>query len=129
MQRLEREIEVLKSVQDPGILRLIDANVSERWFVSEYHPGGSLAHYTDRYRGDALSALKAFRSVVEGVAVLHEKGCVHRDIKPSNVFIAADGRLVLGVFGVVFFEDQDRTRITSSFEKVGSRTGWHRGLM
>jgi serine/threonine protein kinase len=120
-QRFEREVEALEFFQHPGILRLIEASVTERWFVTEYHPGGTLANASERYRGDALSALKAFRSIVDAVAHLHEKGYVHRDIKSLNVFIAADGRLVLGDFGIVFFEDQEHTRLTSTFERVGSR--------
>lgn len=120
-QRFKREVEALKSIQHPGILRIIEASVTERWFVTQYHPGGTLANASERYRGDALSALKAFRSIVDAVAHLHEKGYVHRDIKSPNVFIGADGRLVLGDFGIVFFEDQEHTRLTSSFERVGSR--------
>jgi serine/threonine protein kinase len=121
--RFEREVEALKSIQHPGILKLIAANVDEKWLVTEYHPGGSLG--TDRnrtrFRGDVLTALQAFRSIVEAVARLHQQGYVHRDIKSNNVFVASDGRLVLGDFGIVFLEEQDRTRLTEEFERVGSR--------
>jgi serine/threonine protein kinase len=121
LRRLEREVEALKSIQHPGVLRLIEANVAERWFVTEYYPSGTLANAHDRYKGDALGALRAFRPIVDAVAHLHEKNYIHRDIKSQNIFIANDGRLVLGDFGIVFFEDQQQTRLTSSFEKVGSR--------
>jgi len=121
VHRFEREVEALRSIQHPGILRLIEANVTDRWLVTEYHPGGTLANARSRYQGDALSALKAFRSIVDAVAELHKKGYVHRDIKSNNVFIAADGRLVLGDFGIVFFEDPQRTRLTDEYEKVGTR--------
>ena len=98
VHRFEREVEALRSIQHPGILKLIDANVPGRWFVTEYHPGGTLAEdrSRSRYKGDPLSALRAFRSIVEAVAELHKRDYVHRDIKSNNVFIAADGRLVLG---------------------------------
>jgi serine/threonine protein kinase len=121
VHRFEREVEALRTIRHPGILKLIDANIEERWFVSEYHPGGTLADARSRYKGDALSALKAFRSIVEAVAELHRKGYIHRDIKSNNVFIAADGGLVLGDFGIVFFDDHERTRLTDEYEKVGTR--------
>ena len=53
--------------------------------------------------------------------MLHETGVVHRDIKPANVFIAEDGRLVLGDFGIVFTESENRHRLTDTFERVDSR--------
>ncbi|HTW88437.1 MAG TPA: protein kinase family protein [Candidatus Binataceae bacterium] len=122
-ERFKREVEALTSINHPGILKLLDKNVAERWFVTEYHPGGTLAQHIDRYKGDALSALKAFSSIVDAVAEIHNEGYVHRDIKAENVFIAADGRLVLGDFGIVFFEHGDRTRLTATFEKAGT-TMW-----
>jgi len=123
LRRLEREVEVLTSIQHPGILRIIQANVAERWFVTDYYPRGTLAGSLLKYRGEALKALRAFRTIVEAVAELHSRGYVHRDIKPPNIFLDGDNQLVLGDFGIVFFEDRERTRLTSSFEKVGS-TNW-----
>jgi serine/threonine protein kinase len=123
VHRFEQEVEALKSIQHSGILRLIDSSINEKWLITEFHAGGSLGADRNRtlYKGDALSALKAFRSIVEAVAELHQKGYVHRDIKPHNVFVASDGRLVLGDFGIVFFDQQDRTRLTEQYERVGSR--------
>jgi hypothetical protein len=45
VKRLEREVEALKAVQHPGILKLIEADVAGRWFVTEYHPAGTLADH------------------------------------------------------------------------------------
>jgi serine/threonine protein kinase len=44
---------------------------------------------------------------------------IHRDIKTQNIFIASEGRLVLGDFGIVFFRD-GHDRATTTFEKVGT---------
>jgi serine/threonine protein kinase len=123
VHRFEREVEALRSIQHPGILKLLDSNINERWLVTEYHPDGTLddARSLSRYKGDPLSALRAFHSIVEAVAELHKKGYVHRDIKSNNVFVASDGRLVLGDLGVVFFDDPQRTRLTDEYEKVGTR--------
>jgi serine/threonine protein kinase len=117
--RLKNEITVLEQNR-PGLLRLLDANEKEKWVVTEYMPGGTLATKPATYRGDALGALKAFKSLVETVAGLHKDNYVHRDIKPANVFLAGTDRLVLGDFGIVFVPDQ-HTRLTVTDERVGPR--------
>lgn len=61
---------------------------------------------------------------------MHEASLVHRDIKPDNIFNFA-GRLVLGDLGLVHFIDQDQTRLSDTFENVGSRDwmpAWAMGM-
>ena len=76
------------------------------------------------FKGEMLHSLEAFQSLVEGVCELHKAGIVHRDIKPQNVFLSDDHRLVLGDLGIVFFSDPSHTRVTDSYENVGSRGGF-----
>ena len=54
---------------------------------------------------------------------MHRKELVHRDIKPENIFVDESEQLVLGDFGLVFFMAEDRTRLTDTYENVGS-TDW-----
>jgi serine/threonine protein kinase len=128
--RMKREVDALQKLNHPNILRILDHNMEEAWFVGEYHPGQTLWEHKEIFKGDIVRALPAFRPLVEAVAHLHKAGLVHRDIKPHNVFIACDGRLVLGDFGIVFFDDPNRTRVTDRYENVGSRDwmpGWAQG--
>jgi serine/threonine protein kinase len=87
--------------------------------VTEYHPHGTLAQSLSLLRGNALGALEAFKVLVEGVAEIHNQGAIHRDIKPENIFVTPRG-LVLGDFGIVFFEMGSGARLTSTYERVGS---------
>ncbi|ETV92553.1 PEK protein kinase [Aphanomyces invadans] len=55
----------------------------------------------NRYRKvDGDQSLRLFRQLVDGLLHVHENGIVHRDLKPSNVFLARDGSLKIGDFGL-----------------------------
>jgi serine/threonine protein kinase len=119
IRRLQREIDVLK-FHHSGLIPLLDSNAKEQWIVTEYFSNGSLEHHLASFQGKAYESLKAFRSLVDTVAYLHEQNVVHRDIKPQNIYVREDGQLVLGDFGIVFVsEGNDRLTITG--ERVGPR--------
>lgn len=131
LQRMDSEVKAAMEVQHPQLIGILDADMAEGWLVCEYHEHGSIAgpsgasgqpKYMDMYKGDALGALRALRGIVEALALLHnhEKKLVHRDVKPGNILLADDGRLVLADLGLVFYEDKERTRVTETFESVGS---------
>jgi serine/threonine protein kinase len=119
--RLDKEVNALSSINHPSVLKLLYHNRHKDFIVTEYHPLGTLNAHLDRYRGHALEALLAFKPLVQGVDLIHHQGAIHRDIKTENIFLAADGRLVLGDFGIVFIADDQRTRLTDLYgERVGS---------
>lgn len=119
VERLKNEIKALQ--QDlPGLPKLLDFNEDERWIVTEYFPERTLEDHPFRYKGKVLPALRAFRSIVQTVALLHKQGYVHRDIKRPNVFIRTDNDLVLGDFGIVYVPDA-AIRVTATDERVGPR--------
>jgi len=117
-ERLKREIAVLREDR-PRLPKLLDANEEEQWMVTEYFPGGTLAKTPLKYKGEPILALRAFRTLVETVAIsLHEDKIVHRDLKPANIFIGSDGSLIPGDLGIVYFPDQ-AVRPTLLDERVG----------
>lgn len=129
--RIKNEIEAMSSNMHPNLIEIIEVDEDFEWYVSKFYPNGSLADNRDLFMGDICSALKAIRPLVEGVSKLHKSGYVHRDIKPHNVFLDSDNRLILGDFGLVYFKDDQRTRISGTFENVGSRDwmpGWAHGI-
>jgi serine/threonine protein kinase len=119
--RMKAEITGLARTQHPNILRVLDFNFDEGWFVGEYQPGGTLGKNRHRFKGNLLRALESFRPLVEGVSTLHKAGMVHRDIKPDNIFINQEGQLILGDLGLIFFADDTHSRVSETFENVGSR--------
>jgi hypothetical protein len=119
IERLKNEIAVLEKGL-PGLPKLLDFDEAERWIVTEYFPERTLEHHPFKYKGNAILALRAFRSLVQTIALLHKEGHVHRDIKPANVFIRRDDELVPGDFGIVFSPNA-KDRVTLTKERVGPR--------
>ncbi len=118
LRRLHNEITVLRQNR-LGLAKLLDCSEAEAWIVTEYYQQGTVEKHLARYRGNALSALIAFRSLVDTTASLHKEGIVHRDIKPNNVFVSDDA-LILGDLGIVFLPVQG-DRLTETDERVGPR--------
>jgi serine/threonine protein kinase len=117
VERLKREIEILKKGR-PNLPLLLDSNADKLWMITEYFSRETIADHPEKFKGKPLEALTAFREVVMTIAVLHDEGVVHRDIKAENIFIADDGSLVLGDFGLVFYADNSN-RLTLLKETIG----------
>ena len=116
--RLKNEIAALREVDGRGALKLLDSDEAH-WMITQFCPLRTLEDNFGLYCGDVRRALEAFRSLVSTVARLHSKGHVHRDIKPANIFLAAEGGLLLGDFGIIFLPGE--ARLTKPRERVGPR--------
>jgi len=130
-ERIKREISAMSQTPHPNLAQILDVDPDSQWYVSKYYPNGTLADKRKLFRGDIRGALEAIRPLVEAVAELHKKDYVHRDIKPHNVFIGPNNELVLGDFGLIFFNDNQHTRISATYENVGSRDwmpAWAMGM-
>jgi serine/threonine protein kinase len=119
LSRLRQEIEVLQQNLS-GLPKLLGFDINERWMVTEFFPNGTLEDHLLEYRGNAALALKAFRSVVATIALLHNEGKVHRDIKPANIFIGKEHEFVLGDFGLVYVPNREPRITRFQGETVGA---------
>src|SRR5690606_36047317 len=100
--RLQREGEVLASLDHPGLVRVLEvgADADGRPFLAiERVRGESL-----RARLDATGLLpepdawRVVRAVALALSTAHAAGVLHRDLTPSNVLLDARGRPKLGDF-------------------------------
>ena len=106
--RLERESAVLRRLQHPGVIRLLDVgSVADRmgggtYVVMEWLPDGLDRVLRAQYPAalELPRALAIARGVAQALAAVHSAGLVHRDVKPSNILLRSDGQPVLTDFGM-----------------------------
>ena len=99
-----REAQMLKALQHPYILQVLDAGMHEGrpFIVTEYASGGSLRTYLQqkRIQLELQEALKLLMQIGQALHFTHQKGIVHRDLKPANVLFRAPGETLLADFGI-----------------------------
>ncbi|KAJ3070865.1 Checkpoint kinase 2 [Podochytrium sp. JEL0797] len=104
MKALEREVEILKSVQThPNVVEFEDAFEEGRYLhiVMEYLPEGDLLKLVE---GNGILAEELSRDLfcqmVTVLKHLRSKGITHRDLKPDNWLVAEGPTLKLADFGI-----------------------------
>lgn len=84
LDKVKREISILRQVRHPNIVRLFDVIETSRYIgiILEYASGGELFDFIllHRYLKDNVAS-KLFAQLISGVLYLHKKGIVHRDLK------------------------------------------------
>ena len=90
--------------QHPNIVNLIHAfeTDSHLYLVLEYCSMGDLYEAIRLGRGPLKTEhVREFMlQLVDAAQFMHAKGLYHRDIKPENIFLAQDGSVKLGDFGL-----------------------------
>lgn len=78
------------------------------YFVMEYMPGNTLAHYIEENGKISLErSLEIIAEVGKALKDVHESGIIHRDISPDNIMICKDGKVKLFDFGAARFSAEE----------------------
>ncbi|XP_046979448.1 calcium/calmodulin-dependent protein kinase kinase 1 isoform X1 [Schistocerca americana] len=104
LQRVYREIAILKKLDHPNVVKLVevldDPMEDHLYLVFELLERGEVLPVPTENPLAEAEAWRCFRDVVLGVEYLHYQRIVHRDIKPSNLLLGEDGRVQIGDLGV-----------------------------
>lgn len=107
-----REIKLLKELEDPNIIELIDAfpHKENLHLVFEFMESDLEAVIRDRNIVLSPADIKSYMQMtLKGLLYCHKKWVLHRDMKPNNLLIGADGQLKLADFGLArIFGSPDR---------------------
>ena len=106
IQRLKKEIKILKSIRHKNIIQLFDIMESKTnlYFVLEYCKGGELFDYiVKNKRLKEGEACIFFQQIINGVEYLHNQGIIHRDLKPENLLLDYKNNIKISDFGLSTF--------------------------
>ncbi|KAJ9115095.1 hypothetical protein QFC22_005423 [Naganishia vaughanmartiniae] len=118
LSKVEREIDVLKTVKHPNIVRLFDVIETEKYIgiILDFANGGELFDHilAHRYLKEK-DASKLFAQLISGVHYLHQKNIVHRDLKLENLLLDKHRNVIITDFGFAnrFEHRQDDLMATS----------------
>ncbi len=105
--RFRREVESLRRLDHPGVLRLIDAGFdgAAPYLVTALVQGTSVRTLMPLGVEGAISVIVA---AADGVAAIHAAGLVHRDLKPENLMITAAGQVIVIDLGLALGAEHSR---------------------
>ncbi len=95
IKRLSNEITLLKKINHPNIVRLIDLKKTKShcYIVMEFCNGGDLSGCLKKYKATYHRPFSEeivqyiMRQVVSGISFLHSNKIIHRDLKLDNILV------------------------------------------
>jgi serine/threonine protein kinase len=128
-QRFRREIEAVKHLDHPAIVKVVDQSDPDdqfQFYVMEYYEGAkTLASIifsgSNPFHGKPLRCLDLFERIILPLRACEQASppVIHRDINPKNILLLPDWSLRLIDFGVCQIRDGEI--ITLVDEDVGAR--------
>jgi serine/threonine protein kinase len=99
--RFRTEVEILRRLQDPHIVKLIDAGIQDdgsnddSFLVMPIAVNGDLDDRLQLYKDQIESVVTVALQIATALDHAHKEGVIHRDIKPGNILFPTAGHDVL----------------------------------
>ena len=110
VERVSREIKILKQVSNPNIVKLYEIIETQKqlYLIMEYASGGELFDYiVSRTRLKEQQACLFLQQILSGVEYLQLIRVVHRDLKPENLLLDSRNSIKIVDFGLSNLYKQD----------------------
>ena len=123
-KRFRREVEILRGLDHPNILRLLDHGTIDRYGLFLVTPFVNGETLRARLRREKQLTVRETTSIIEHIAsaldYAHGRGVIHRDIKPANILLP-EGSVIVADFGISRAIATDQSpQITVSGVSVGT---------
>jgi serine/threonine-protein kinase len=105
LARFQREIDVLRQLDHPHIVRLLEAGAENgrHFYAMEYIEGESFESLLQRHgRLPWPDVLAMALQVCLALKHAHDRGVIHRDLKPANLLRGPSGTTKLTDFGIAW---------------------------
>jgi serine/threonine protein kinase len=119
-ERFQREEEIGRSLDHPGILRVLDDDQrSQTYIVTEWFDGVPLRQVLNSERLPHERAIRIALNISNALAYIQDRGVQHRDVRPENVLIGAGDQIKLTNFGTAAKTGARRITFTNIAQVVG----------
>ena len=102
-KQFKREIEVMSSLDHPGLIKLHEYMHSNKklFFVLDLAEGGELFNKLaqDGPLPEDL-ARSYFQQLIDALDYMHKRKAIHRDLKPENLLLDKEGHLKIADIGL-----------------------------
>jgi len=98
---------MLAKLHHPNVVAVHDAGEHEgRTFVTMALVDGETLRAWLGREHTVDDIVRVIRDAARGLAAAHAAGVIHRDLTPDNIFIARDGSVLVGDFGLAFLDSE-----------------------
>ena len=122
-ERFQRELEVMKVLDHPAILKGLGSGKYNRvpYLVTEFVDGQSLRTLIENFAPlPTEEAVLLIRKIADGMAYCHTNNVIHRDLKPENILITTDRQPVIMDFGLALTKGSHRVTYSNLSATMGT---------
>ncbi len=99
--RLRREAQALARLNHPNVVAVYDVGAHDGgMFVAMALVDGKNLREWLATEHTTAEILRVLASAARGIIAAHSAGLIHRDLTPDNLFVASDGNVLVGDFGL-----------------------------